>query len=119
MTENPNQQALAAVDGIAQIKRAQEGLERMRRESADWFAVKAVLDAAEQEAEAWAAIDQWQAAKPQSLACHVEFIGPYDGARLFQCRLHRPTGLAYAASGSTRLAALSKTAEFCRKELSK
>lgn len=108
--ENPIQQALAA------LKRMVCKCDGDPFEDCDYVTVATALQLAAQEAEAWEAIESW---------CHDKsHLVTYERAPMLHwvhCQVH-PLGnpvLMKSFNASTRLAAISKAAEFCRKELSK
>lgn len=115
MTENPIQRAIAAVDDITTM--LTDCGELPSDKAALVGAIRTALQSAAQEAQAWEAIGQWCAALcPREVTVTgVEYPAnePWSVTLLlgvaFRCQFRGPT----------RLAALSKAAEFCRKELAK
>lgn len=101
------QQALAAVDEAEK-----------RFGPLGWFhVIRAALQSAAQEAEDWAAIGQWCAAlcPRQVTMTGVE----YPANEPWAVTLLLGVAFQHQFRGPTRLAALSRAAEFCRKELAK
>jgi hypothetical protein len=100
----------------AQIKEALAALELMRRESDDWHRVRSALEAAQQEAEAWEAIEEWceQDKNTRDIA-----MGPQSRADGWYLRLLGRARKQAPFVGRDRLEALTKAAAWCRAELAK
>lgn len=81
----------------AKFKEAMAALERMRRESDDWFAVKAVIETAQQEA------DDWEAIESAVALCKTDCS--QVALRIAHRMIH---------AGSDRVEAIREVAEWCR-----
>lgn len=117
MTENPNQQALAAVDEVNEGI-GTECYGQVRASLAALGVIRKALQSAAQEVDDWVAVEAWSV-EYKNRTYALTHLPMADDEHKAYCMTLTGRLLVDHFEAGTRLAALSKAAEFCRKELSK